>query len=1451
MASRWESRGDLQQKFSRYDKSGDRTLDFEELCKLLKKGNPSMNTAHMKVLFDSMDKNSTGRIDFDEFVNFICSGPTSGPQVQDKSQAWHALRGRIGDCYGESKCAATMELLRDVVAEHADLCRTSGMSLGGGANYGPRDACIITYANTFTDGAGGVTRPSGKMPIRCLGDFLTKYEITKTHKCMHLLPMFPWDTDRGFSVKDYYKVEPKYGDWDDIIYLASEACGAPQLMFDFVCNHASIDNPMVQNALIQRHLPESHPKYAEVQRYKDFVVAYGEDDGPEDQRKPPQEQLLKLSRPRAHPPLTHYFVIEDKNTKECRAILGTPDADAPPDCGRVLGSGWVWTTFSRGRNAAGKEGSRQVDLNYRNPKVVAEVARILLFYVRQKSTMIRLDAIGYIWKVLGSASIHERGTHMMLAILYGVLQIAAPGVVTIAEVNEPQSKCFEYLGRPGHPEGDQVYNFSGFSLALHAQVTNDVHHFSKWLGSMDVAQGKQFLTVLGSHDGLAQKQARELLPPDELDKLHHCLIQERGGYANYAFAPGGKKIVYEICGTPWCIVNGSKPNPEPLQVQVGRYLNSMSMSLLARGMPGVYINGLIGASNYIPEGGVDEYRTMNREVFDVNKLFPMLDDPNSKEGAVMRAIQAVMAVRMDLPQFDRAGPTPRVLQSGDPAVLAVILDAPSSAQVAPLLAIMNVSNQSRKASVRGLPSSLAGCVLSDALEGAGARCRAPGKIEVETRSNAGMGADLDAELTFDLQPYDVLWFVRKVAMAPVAVLPTSTTGWDAMRARIAFCYGDAKIDSTIQLLQSVIKEHVDTCNATGTSISGGASYGPRDACIITYANTFVDGKDGKTRSGGKMPIRCLCDFLQKYGVTKTHRCMHMLPMFPWDTDRGFSVKNYYIVDPRYGTWDDVDYLASEACGAPQLMFDFVCNHASIDNPLVQAALMQRHLPEGHPQFQEVQKYKDFCTAYCEDDGPVDQQRPPQEQLLKLTRPRANPPLTPYFIAEDADGKAFAMLGSPQADAAPSASKVLGRGYVWTTFSRGKNKQGEEGTRQVDLNYKNPLVVAEVLRILLFYVRHNSRMIRLDAIGYIWKVLGSASIHERGTHMMLAIIYGCLQIAAPGVVTIAEVNEPQNKCFDYLGQEGHPEGDQVYNFSGFSMALHAQVVNNVDHFSQWLGSMDVAKGQQFLTVLGSHDGLAQKQARDLLPSDELDKLHHALIQERGGYANYAYASGGKKIVYEICGTPWSIVNGSKDIGETLPIQLGRYLNAMCMGLLARGMPGVYINGLLGVSNYIPPNIDEYRTMNREVFDISSVYAMLDDPSSKEGKVMKSIQDIMKVRSELPQFDREGAAPRSISGGDPAILAVILDAPRSYGVPPLLALMNVSKEPKSASVRGLPPALAGSTLIDALKGTGAPARDGKKSPAVEVQTGSNAGITGGANMELSLPLSPFETLWLVKK
>merc|ERR1719326_2831374 len=118
-------------------------------------------------------------------------------------------------------------------------------------------------------------------------------------------------------------------------------------------------------------------------------------------------------------------------------------------------------------------------------------------------------------------------------------------------------------------------------------------------------------------------------------------------------------------------------------------------------------------------------------------------------------------------------------------------------------------------------------------------------------------------------------------------------------------------------------------------------------------------------------------------------------------------------------------------------------------------------------------------------------------------------------------------------------KVIGTGYVWTTFSRAKLKDGKEDTRQVDLNYRNPHVLAEVVRVLLFYVRKGSRIIRLDAIGYIWKVLGSNSIHERGTHMLLAIVYRVLKLADPRVMTVAEVNEPVSKCLGYLGSKELP------------------------------------------------------------------------------------------------------------------------------------------------------------------------------------------------------------------------------------------------------------------------------------------------------------------------
>merc|ERR1719469_1226780 len=104
--------------------------------------------------------------------------------------------------------------------------------------------------------------------------------------------------------------------------------------------------------------------------------------------------------------------------------------------------------------------------------------------------------------------------------------------------------------------------------------------------------------------------------------------------------------------------------------------------------------------------------------------------------------------------------------------------------------------------------------------------------------------------------------------------------------------------------------------------------------------------------------------------------------------------------------------------------------------------------------------------------------------------------------------------------------------------------------------------------------------------------------------------------------------------------------------------------------------------------------------------------------------------------------------------------------------------------------------------------------------------------------LPQFDRDGPQPCVVEGGDKAVLAVVMEGSDSSSCQPLLALYNVSKSPKTASVRGLPSSLTGCVLRDALGGHGAVLRTERGGAAVEVRTSDNLGISGGADAAFTL-------------
>jgi len=97
-----------------------------------------------------------------------------------------------------------------------------------------KDAVLITYADSVIS--------DKKAPLSILNDFLRKTELYKSMNIVHILPFYPWDTDRGFSVVDYYKVFKENGTWEGISKLSEYI----DLMFDFVANHASIENPLIK-----------------------------------------------------------------------------------------------------------------------------------------------------------------------------------------------------------------------------------------------------------------------------------------------------------------------------------------------------------------------------------------------------------------------------------------------------------------------------------------------------------------------------------------------------------------------------------------------------------------------------------------------------------------------------------------------------------------------------------------------------------------------------------------------------------------------------------------------------------------------------------------------------------------------------------------------------------------------------------------------------------------------------------------------------------------------------------------------------------------------------------------------------------------------------------------------------------------------------------------------------
>jgi len=488
-------------------------------------------------------------------------------------------------------------------------------------------------------------REDGSPPLRALDRFLTE-RVGDRISFVHLLPFYPYSSDDGFAVQDFRQVRPELGSWDDVALLARHY----RLAFDAVINHVSA------SGVYARGYCAGDP------RFRDFFIALD-----------PGTDTSSVLRTRNLP------LLHDYDTSEGRK--------------------WLWTTFSRD----------QVDLNLANPRVLLEVVDVLLFYVERGASVLRLDAIPYLWKELGTSCAHLPRTHELIKLLRDVFNLAAPHVLLLAECNVPQRENLSYLGAGGD-EAQVVYNFTMPPLVLFSIHKGDASRLTEWARTIRKVGGRAtYLNVTATHDGIGMRPTEGLLGEPERGELLD-LARAHGGDVTGKRNPDGSISPYELNLNYFDAVNDPRAE-EPLELQVRRFMLSQAIPLGFIGIPAVYVHSLLGSRNDL-EGvrRTGRARSINRAVLRADELCRELDDGLSLRGRVFREYGRLLEVRRRESAFhpDADQEVPDL----GPAVFAVLRRNEHTGER--ILALHNVTGRALSLSGRG---ALADAPSADLLTG--------------------------------------------------------------------------------------------------------------------------------------------------------------------------------------------------------------------------------------------------------------------------------------------------------------------------------------------------------------------------------------------------------------------------------------------------------------------------------------------------------------------------------------------------------------------------------------------------------------------------------------------------------------------------------------------------------------------------------------------------------------
>lgn len=513
-----------------------------------------------------------------------------------------------------------------------------------------------------------------------------------------------------------------------------------------------------------------------------------------------------------------------------------------------------------------------------------------------------------------------------------------------------------------------------------------------------------------------------------------------------------------------------------------------------------------------------------------------------------------------------------------------------------------------------------------------------------------------------------------------------------------------KIEEAVKLIEKRL-DHYEEIQKEAVSLS------EKDSILITYGDTITE----ENKSG----LEVLHTFLQNH-VKEAIGTIHLLPMYPYTSDDGFSVVDYREINPELGDWGHIQALSKDY----GLMFDAVINHISKSS-----RWFEGYLNEKEP-------YNDYFIT-CDKDA----------DYSTVTRPRTLPLLTKFNTKN-------------------------GEKYVWTTFS----------DDQIDLNFACPSLLAEILDILVMYGRRGAKFIRLDAIGFMWKELGTTCMHLPQTHEMIKLMKDVLNQYAPGTRIITETNVPHKDNISYFGENGD-EADLVYQFPLPPLTMYTFLSENATILSDWMDTLELPNEKvTYFNFLSSHDGIGIRPVEGIIAKEEQERLLEAALRH-GGVVSYKDNGDGTKSPYELNINYQDALAGPESSDKE---RIGKFIAAETLLLSLQGVPGIYIHSLLGSRNdYYGKSVSGIpRRINREKLDYKTLEKQLTEDTNRK-QIFDTLIERLKIRRKESAFSPQSG--QKVLKGNEQVLSFIRENKRTQER--IYVLINVSGKEQKAAYDGL--------------------------------------------------------------